>query len=83
MQRYAVSYIRRVTNLHGLLIQNTYSHKMVALPPVQVFSNARVFTSKEGDDTLYDTLVIQGDKVVYVGDREGASNVVPKVSCGQ
>lgn len=44
--------------------------------PVRVFSNARVFTSKEGDSTLYDTLVTQGDEVLYVGDRGGANTVL-------
>lgn len=47
----------------------------------KVFSNARVFTSKEGDNTLYDTLVTQGDKVVYVGDRAGADKALGQVCC--
>jgi len=48
--------------------------------PTRVFSNARVFTSKEGDSTLYDTLVTRRDKIVYVGDRAGAKEVL-EVSC--
>lgn len=43
---------------------------------MRVFKNARVFTSKTGDSTLHDTLVIDRDKVAYVGDAAGAKQVV-------
>lgn len=33
----------------------------------RLFKNGRIFTSVEGDSTLHDSLVTDGDKVVYVG----------------
>lgn len=44
-----------------------------------VFYNGKIFTSEEGDASLHDTLVIEGDKVGFIGDREGGQRFVEQV----
>lgn len=45
----------------------------------KVFTNAKVFTSA-GDGTLQEALVIQDDKVLFVGSAEEAKALGDKVS---
>ncbi|WOO81782.1 Putative amidohydrolase YtcJ [Vanrija pseudolonga] len=40
----------------------------------RLFKNARIFTSVGGDSTLHDALVIEDDKVVFVGSRAVAES---------
>lgn len=44
----------------------------LTLSPVRLFRNAKVFSSVEGDDALHESLVIQGDEVVFVGSEKAA-----------
>ena len=48
--------------------------------PAKLFLNAKIFTSKKGDDNLYQALLVNDGKVVYVGDEEGARRAAEKVS---
>jgi hypothetical protein len=48
-----------------------------------VFYNGRIFTSEDGDATLHNTLIVEGDKVGFVGDRAGAERYIDQVCVGQ
>lgn len=48
---------------------------------ITVLHNGRVFTSEEDDVTLHDSLVIEGDKVSFVGTREAAERLIEQVCC--
>ncbi len=39
---------------------------------MRVFKNGRVFTSAPDDDKLHDALVVDGDKVAFVGSNAEA-----------
>lgn len=45
----------------------------------KLFVNGKIFTSKKGDDSLYQAMLIQDDKVLYVGDDQGARQVAQEV----
>lgn len=48
--------------------------------PAKLFLNAKIFTSKKGDDSLYQALLVNDGKVVYVGNEDGARNTAEEVS---
>lgn len=39
---------------------------------MRIFKNGRIFTSAKGDDTLHEALVVDGDKIVFVGSNADA-----------
>jgi predicted amidohydrolase YtcJ len=46
----------------------------------KLFLNAKIFTSRKGDDGLYQALLVNDGKVVYVGDEDGAKSAAEQVS---
>lgn len=51
----------------------------------RLFKNGRIFTSVEGDSDLYEAIVIDNDKVVYVGsdaDAEAKAVGCALTTCG-
>jgi predicted amidohydrolase YtcJ len=45
----------------------------------QLFVNGKIFTSQKGDDGLYQSMLVQNGKVLYVGDEKGAAKLVQEV----
>lgn len=48
--------------------------------PAKLFYNAKVFTAKKGDDSLYQAVLVNDGKVLFVGDESGARAVAQQVS---
>lgn len=48
--------------------------------PAKLFVNAKVFTSKKGDDGLYQSLLVHDGKVIHVGKEEDAERIAKEVS---
>jgi predicted amidohydrolase YtcJ len=46
----------------------------------RLFVNGKIFTSKKGDDGLYQSLLVQDGKVLYVGGEKGALQAAQQVS---
>lgn len=47
--------------------------------PAKLFVNAKIFTSKKGDDQLYGSLLVHGGKVLHVGQEDDATRVAKEV----
>jgi predicted amidohydrolase YtcJ len=47
---------------------------------MSLFVNGKIFTSKKGDDGLYQSMLVHNGKVLYVGDEQGASKAAQDVS---
>jgi predicted amidohydrolase YtcJ len=53
---------------------------MMTVANAQLFVNGKIFTSKKGDDGLYESMLVQNGKVLYVGAEKGAIQVTQQVS---
>lgn len=45
----------------------------------RLFVNGKIFTSKKGDDGLYQSMLVKDGKVLYVGVEKGALQVAQEV----
>jgi predicted amidohydrolase YtcJ len=45
----------------------------------RLFVNGKIFTSKKGDDGLYQSMLVKDGKVLYVGGEKGALRVAQEV----
>jgi predicted amidohydrolase YtcJ len=52
----------------------------MTIASAKLFSNGKIFTSKKGDDGLYQSMLVQDGKVLYVGSDKGAANAAHEVS---